>query len=264
MQKINLVHPEKSDVKYVLTTFPDGEPHIKLDPIDRKHSYLVICRITNPNELFVLMQVGNILNRQGVEWELIILYLMSARMDRVMSFDEAFTLEIVANSINSIHPTRVQIFEPHSERSLSLINNAIVWNNVWNIPKDAVICFPDEGAFTRYKSLFDNDEIIKLKKVRDPKTGRILNINFDYTHVYHSNSDIWIVDDLCDAGGTFVLASKLLRNTFDSKIHIAITHLVNPIGLKNLSENFDTVMITNSYKDWDVSKYPNIKVTDFT
>lgn len=69
---------------------------------------------------------------------------------------------------------------------------------------------------------------------------------------------------MCDAGGTFVLASKLLRNTFDSKIHIVITHLVNPIGLKNLSENFDTVTITNSYKDWDVSKYPNIKVVDFT
>ena len=33
---INLINPERSQVKYELTIFPDGEPHIKLEEIDRK------------------------------------------------------------------------------------------------------------------------------------------------------------------------------------------------------------------------------------
>lgn len=31
MQVLNLVRPEKSDIKFEIITFPDGEPHIKLE-----------------------------------------------------------------------------------------------------------------------------------------------------------------------------------------------------------------------------------------
>lgn len=30
MQVLNLVRPEKSDIKFEIITFPDGEPHIKV------------------------------------------------------------------------------------------------------------------------------------------------------------------------------------------------------------------------------------------
>ena len=53
-------------VKYKVIQFPDGEPHIALKNIDRKDNLSVICRICNPTDLFILMQVGDILNRQGV------------------------------------------------------------------------------------------------------------------------------------------------------------------------------------------------------
>ena len=35
MQILNLIRPEKSDVKYEVIQFPDGEPHIVLNGIDR-------------------------------------------------------------------------------------------------------------------------------------------------------------------------------------------------------------------------------------
>lgn len=112
MKNINLLDSYNSEVKYELTTFPDGEPHIKfLEDIDRKDSYNVVCRITNPTELFVVMQVGHILKRQGVLFNLTILYLMSMRMDRVINFNEAFTLEIVANMINSFNAEHVYILK---------------------------------------------------------------------------------------------------------------------------------------------------------
>ena len=114
MKIISLINIDDSEVKYVRTVFPDGETHIKFTTdIDRKKEYRVICRITNPTDLFELMQVGNILNRLSVYWELDILYLMGMRMDRVISFNEAFSLEVVANMINSLNISKIGIYHPH-------------------------------------------------------------------------------------------------------------------------------------------------------
>src|SRR5574344_549962 len=121
---INLINPECSQVKYELTVFPDGEPHIKLEEIDRKKEYRIVCRITNPSELFVLAQVGHILKRQDVIFDIVITYLMSMRMDRVISFNEAFTLQIVAGIINALGAEKVYVFEAHSERVFKEIFNS--------------------------------------------------------------------------------------------------------------------------------------------
>jgi hypothetical protein len=76
MQVLNLVRPKESDIKYEIIQFPDGEPHIVLNGIDRKDDLTVVCRVCNPTDLFILMQVGDILNRQGILFGLDIVYLM--------------------------------------------------------------------------------------------------------------------------------------------------------------------------------------------
>ena len=43
MQILNLIRPEKSDVKYEVIQFPDGEPHIVLNGIDRN----VVTQVIN-------------------------------------------------------------------------------------------------------------------------------------------------------------------------------------------------------------------------
>lgn len=52
MQILNLIRPEDSDIKYEIIQFPDGEPHIVLKSINRKDDVTVVCRITNPTDLF--------------------------------------------------------------------------------------------------------------------------------------------------------------------------------------------------------------------
>lgn len=37
----------------------------------------------------------------------------------------------------------------------------------------------------------------------------------------------------------------------DAIINIAVSHMVNPKGIENLSRNFNHVFFTNSYKDWN-------------
>ena len=73
MKLLNLINWDESEIKYDLTTFPDGEPQISFpDEFDRKDSVKVMCRITSAEELFLLAQVGDILDRQEIEWDLFI------------------------------------------------------------------------------------------------------------------------------------------------------------------------------------------------
>lgn len=267
MKRIDLINISKSDVKFEVTVFPDGEPHVKfLEDIDRKDEYEVFCRITNPSELFVLMQVGDILNRQGVVFKLVITYLMSQRMDRVVNFTEAFSLKIVADMINSLGAKDVYIFEAHSNRTFDLIKNSHKYDPFgYSLPFGVTrytLCYPDRGAYERYC----NDsfaEVIILNKKRDlANYGKIISIDVVSEPEHYVDDTIFIVDDLCDAGGTFVWSSKILREKYpNKKLGIFVRHLVNPIGLTNLVENFDYVVITDSYRDWDeAKKYDNVKV----
>ena len=113
MQKLNLVHLEDSDIKYSISRFPDGEIQISLEEFSHKEQVSVECRITNAEDLFVLMQVLDILDRHEVLYRLHIYYLMGMRMDRVMDFNRPFTLKIVLNSLKNCNADVIEILEPH-------------------------------------------------------------------------------------------------------------------------------------------------------
>ena len=287
---INLVQKGLSEVKYDIIKFPDGETHVKFDEeLDRKQSYTVICRITNAEDLWTLMQVGHILNTSKVMWDLKILYLMSMRMDRVISFRESFTLELVAQTINSLHPYAVYVFHPHSIRTMydiehcNYLDNSIdsVNNmeekiyNPWIGEGRTAICYPDKGAYDRYtmdqgfrwRDAANKPAVITLTKVRDVNTGQIKSIEVgNITGLAEGEvpKTITVVDDLCDAGGTFVGAAKVLREKFPtSKINIFVRHMVNPVGVENLSKAYDWVTFTNSHNDFSYETLPgNVNVFD--
>ena len=93
MQILNLVNLEKSDIKYTLSRFPDGEVQISLGDFSHKDQICVKCRITNAEELFIVTQILDILDRHDVYYDINIFYLMGMRMDRVMDFNRPFTLK---------------------------------------------------------------------------------------------------------------------------------------------------------------------------
>lgn len=265
MQVLNLVRPKESDIKYEIIQFPDGEPHIVLNGIDRKDDVDVICRVTNPNDLFTLMQVGDILNRHGVRFNLIITYLMSMRMDRVISFNEAFSLNIVANIINSMNPYRVKVLEPHSNK-IFMINHCTCDSGDMFSPdfKDYIHVLPDAGAANRNTINFV--PIVYCSKVRDLSTGKLSGFSVENPEVITNDPDVplVVVDDLCDGGGTFAgIAAEIRKIDSNRKLSIYVTHMVNPKGIVTLSENYDEVYFTNSYKDWQNETLPsNVKVIE--
>ena len=262
MQIINLINKDKGDIVYDIINFSDGEKHIKfITEINRKDSVKVICRITSMDELFILMQVGDILNRMEVEWALVITYLMGMRMDRVMSFNEAFSLKIVAKTINDMHPDAVFIVEPHSDRTLKLINNSTPLMNHFaeaamvDKEHNYMIVFPDAGAKLRYGEALENKvPMMTCHKKRDPATGKLSGFGIDNPEVlneYPECNAFFVIDDLCDGGGTFCgIADQLKELRPDFHRTLAITHAVAARGIYKVIDYYNDLFITNSYADW--------------
>lgn len=262
MQIINLINKDKGDIVYDIINFSDGEKHIKfITEINRKDSVKVICRITSMDELFILMQVGDILNRMEVEWALVITYLMGMRMDRVMSFNEAFSLKIVAKTINDMHPDAVFIVEPHSDRTLKLINNSTPLMNqfaeaaIVDKEHNYMIVFPDAGAKLRYGEALENKvPMMTCHKKRDPATGKLSGFGIDNPEVlneYPECNAFFVIDDLCDGGGTFCgIADQLKELRPDFHRTLAITHAVAARGIYKVMDYYNDLFITNSYADW--------------
>ena len=257
MQQLNLVHLEDSDIKYSISRFPDGEVQISLGDFSHKEQIQVKCRITNAEDLFILMQVLDILDRHEVSYVLNIYYLMGMRMDRVMNSNRPFTLTIVLNSLKNCNADNIEILEPHSDiyydyrfggKFTELYIEGSPSNTVWH---GYQMVLPDAGAKERYDYQYVGTALV-CSKVRDLTTGKILEIKIDNPEAI-SDKPLLILDDLCDGGDTFCSIAKAFNSLGISKerLNIAVTHMVNPKGIKNLSENFNHVWFTNSYEDWE-------------
>lgn len=251
--KLNLINPEDSDIKYTIFSFPDGEKQISIDSeIDRKQEIKVICRVTNADELFILMQVNDILSRHGVKWYLYITYLMSMRMDRVMDFNRPFSLSIVSNILKNFSCYDMEVLEPHSERVIDLANSysRIFINNVSSeYFRDVTVVYPDKGSAERYQGYFCKGTVI-FKKKRNLETGKIESFEIEKEWIISKN--FVFVDDLCDGGGTFLGELEVLKEKYpDGVFTLIVCHAVNEQGLRKVLDKFDKVVISNSYKDWD-------------
>lgn len=261
MQILNLANLEKSDIKYSISRFPDGEVQITLGEFSHKDEVNVRCRITSAEDLFILMQVADILVRHGMYFSISIYYLMGMRMDRVMDFNRPFTLKMIVNILDSLGASDIAIFCPHSDACLDLFRKtsvAEIYSDEWEIFFSELntvnryqTMLPDAGAVKRYcGNGKPADSVLVGNKVRDIETGKIISIGISNPEALNGRH-ILLVDDLCDGGGTFCgLANAIRELNKDVKISIVVNHMVNPKGIENLSKVFDQVYFSNSYKDW--------------
>lgn len=244
-------------IGYEIISFPDGEKHLRVNELNRKDTVAIRCRIKSSDDLFLLMQLSDILNRQCIEVsEIHIFYLMSMRCDRLFSLEQPFSLKIVSDVINSFNAKDVYICEPHSERSLNLINNsrAKYLDGIRPyIGEDSDICCPDSGSYQRYR--YEIGGIRGLRpiicgKKRDVSTGKLLSFEIETLGFYKKGNAISVVDDLCDGGGTFCGVADILRPLNPSRLDLFVTHAVQRGGIEKVSKYYDNVYITNSFEDW--------------
>ena len=251
------IYTRSGDLAFKTFTFPDGQPHFKLETYEKDFESVTIeTAIKSPSDLFMVLLVCDVLRQHGFQSiSLSIRYLMGARMDRAISWAEPFTLATVSRLVNGAGFASVRILDVHSDQALKLIRNSVnilptqIVSQVYETLNRPNIVCPDKGAVGRTSVIAGRIRgcplVIHCDKVRDMSTGALSGFHITETEWVRQNPNCLIVDDICDGGGTFVGLSKELRKAGATKVSLYVTHGIFSKGLP--LEGIDHVYTTDSY-----------------
>lgn len=272
---LNLVDIEKSDIKYKISKFPDGQQTVDLlEAPYIGETVQLISRLNSFKDLeLIICATQAIRNFQhNKEISLKVPYFVGARSDR--KFVEGgvnYLKQVICPIINSMNFKSVIVLDPHSDVLEACLNNFDKTNN-FGLVKFALtnidnrdgardrICLvsPDAGA---YKKIFDVakefkiENIITANKVRDMKTGNILRTEIPVLD-QHNDLTYVIIDDICDGGRTFVELAKVIKEGRPTaKVYLVVTHGIFSAGFKVLNEYIDGTFCTNSFRDVADNEY---------
>lgn len=216
--------------------FPDGTLHLDVSNIiniNKLDKTTITWNYENDSELFALICLKKHLDNWGlININLELPYLPNARMDRVKSDLDVFTLKYFCEIINSLDFAKVIVWDAHSNVALALLDRVVNNECIFKIQKaigyteiqNLTLFFPDEGAMKRYSDHFRQIPYAFGIKKRDWATGRIEGLNIQNKELIEGK-DILIVDDICSRGGTFLYSAKALKEAGANKIYLYITHL---------------------------------------
>jgi ribose-phosphate pyrophosphokinase len=290
---LNLVYPEKSDIKFEKTQFPDGQQSIKIiSNVGSEIAIKIYSKFTSFKDLELILCATAALKNLGMtDIFLYIPYFLGGRSDRKFEVGSInYIKDVVAPIINAQHYKGVLVLDPHSDvieacidrlekiDNYSLVKAALTAIDNTNTAREKMcIISPDAGALKKIYGVakhFDIQNVVTASKVRDLKTGKIL-----HTEIPKINGDgdknFVIIDDICDGGRTFIEVAKAIREKrpspiFNDKIYLVITHGIFSAGFGELSNYFEAVYTTNSVKeienspeDTDIDRAAKKKVTQF-
>jgi ribose-phosphate pyrophosphokinase len=194
-------------------------------------------------------------------------YIVGARSDR--KFEEGgnnYIKDVIAPVINSLEFKTVTCIDPHSdvleacikgfkkEDNLELLEFAAQSLECFNAEnQNFIFISPDAGATKKIYKIAEKigykGDIITCSKDRDVDgklTKTIVPVTFEQLK---SEKDFIIIDDICDGGATFINIAKTIKDERQSsKIYLIVTHGIFSKGLKELSQYFDGIYTTNSYR----------------
>jgi ribose-phosphate pyrophosphokinase len=287
-ETLNLVNCEdKLSCKYKISKFPDGQQSLTIveDGYDtfekikgQNYGIKIKSRLNNFEDLELIICATQALRGIGVkEINLYIPYCTGGRSDR--KFTEGginYIKNVIAPIINLQNYNQVTIVDPHSDVLEACINNFNKVDNV-KVVRFALMDYfksnnivisdysklrllsPDAGAlkkvFAAAEGIGYENEVIIAAKHRDPKTGKITHTSVPLGPD-DIDKDIFILDDICDGGRTFIEIAKTIRSHvwprdeyFRGKIYLVVTHGIFSNGFQELGDYFDGIYCTNSIKD---------------
>ncbi len=231
-----------------LESYPDGTAMVKFAPTLSPHRILV--RPRNLGEFMAaLFWVDALLARGGAAPELILPLVPGSRQDRLNPTgvgDQLFTLKSVAEEINSRCFPRVVVLDPHSDVTPALIDACVVYKPadiLAGINTYAAVVAPDAGSEKRAAGVAQalGVPLLHAWKTRDIKTGALTGFGMEPTE----SCRVLVVDDLCDAGGTFVGLGKLLEER-GCRADLWVTHGLFTKGTTELLKYYDGIFTTDS------------------
>ena len=269
MNYLNLVNPDKSNPKFHISQFPDGQQTIDIDIntiVDYKSPITIVSRLNNFKDLELIICANQALLNLGItNISLAVPYFLGSRSDRqFLKGGVNYLKQVICPIINSQNFKEVTVLDPHSdvleaclnnytkENNFSLVDDALSYIIGENEEEDVVLVSPDAGA---YKKIFDVakefgiEKIITATKVRDMKTGKILRTEIP-TLDQHNKLKYIIIDDICDGGRTFVELAKAIKDSrATAEVYLIVTHGIFSAGFEELNKYFNGIYCTNSYRD---------------
>ena len=268
-----IVKRETNDTLHTLDfkdfNFPGGEVGVKLAATNYKYllapsaHQTIVAHIQSSNDLMTLAMLKNALEEfdSNSPIHLYMPYTPYARQDRVCDKGESFSIKVLANFINHLNFDHVWIADPHSDVTPALINNVhtikqfdiitkwLEFNNRVMGGNASIFVSPDAGANKKTSEIagyFGHNEFIRADKLRDLSTGAIKE-----TIVYADDlrgRDVFICDDICDGGRTFIELAKVLKAKNAGKIVLYVTHGIFSKGIEPLiAGGIDEIWATDSF-----------------
>jgi ribose-phosphate pyrophosphokinase len=249
---INIKRIEFSDgaLSFDLSDVPESAKSvfISVDP-----DYKVGTLIDELSQLtFILRERFN-----NCEVSLYLPYLPYARADRKFSdkgnnglFTFLCMLDTLGiNTLLVVDPHNPEAFKAHCDwlgieyvisDQLEALRTTMSRDRVYPASDYDAIVAPDKGAVNKAQEIADyyGLPLIVCTKERDPSTGKLSN------PVVNGNVEdmrLLIVDDLLDAGGTFIQLATELQKQLPSQIDLYVSHLIGSKGIDLLRGKIDNV-----------------------
>lgn len=249
-------------------SFPGGERGVRVEWEFNFHSYTVDVDFRSSDDLIdMLMTVDAIRGKfPASQIRAKIPYFPYARQDRRAVIGEAHSMRVIAAMVNSCNFTEVEVWDPHSDVVEALIDRIVIKTQAelamrdGVIPNGALLIAPDAGAAKKIYKLASilGSDVVVLEKSRDPKTGRLEagEISVENLKKISESFEVWMVDDICDGGGTFIAAIEKIKSSLNKEgfdippITLYTTHGIYSKGAKPLGDaGFKGVACINKLND---------------
>lgn len=287
MSVLNLTSLEKSDIKYKVSKFPDGQQQINIlgieteevfnkpepsfgrymekiiKPINKSFEITIKSRLNNFLDLeLIICSVASLRSLGIKEIHLYVPFFLGSRSDR--KFEKGsnnYLKDVICPIINSLNFESVTCIDSHSDVLEACLNNFQKVSNLELVnhslnqicgPNLKNICLisPDAGANKKIYHLAE--QIGYTGDIITCSKSRGVDGKLSKTKVPTANydgKDLIIIDDICDGGRTFINIAEEFKKIlgFNSEIYLIITHGIFSSGFKELFKHFDGIYCTNSY-----------------
>lgn len=183
-----------------------------------------------------------------------------ARQDRHMVSGDSFALKVFAGLLNTLKFDKVKVLDPHSDAAVAAIDHCVAIPQHICLMQSAtlrklfqqhalMLVAPDAGALKKIDAVARAAGVTEyaiLHKKRDVASGNLTGFGLVAGDV--KDRDVLIVDDLCDAGGTFIGSAQVLRDAGARSVSLYVTHGVFSKGIDHLLSNgIDAIWTTTSF-----------------